>query len=44
MEMLEETIAKVEARIHELENPDSESPPVLLHHPYPLSESQLACM
>ncbi|KAF8913294.1 hypothetical protein CPB85DRAFT_1252432 [Mucidula mucida] len=42
MEMLEETIAKVEARIHELENPDSESPPVLLHHPYPISESQLA--
>ncbi|KAF9005320.1 hypothetical protein BDZ89DRAFT_1168952 [Hymenopellis radicata] len=44
MEMLEESIAKVEARIHELENPDSVSPPVLLHHPYPLSGSQLACI
>jgi len=31
---MEENIAILQARIHELENPSNTSPPILLHDPY----------
>lgn len=34
MEVLEENISRVEARIRELENPQEQGPPVLLSDPY----------
>lgn len=32
--MLEDTVARLEARLHELENPDASSASVTLHDPY----------
>ncbi|KAK0493296.1 hypothetical protein EDD18DRAFT_1108087 [Armillaria luteobubalina] len=39
MEVLEENISRVEARIRELENPQAQGPPVLLNNPYSIPGS-----
>lgn len=36
---LEETVSRLESRIHELEHPDQITPSVLLHHPYSIENT-----
>ncbi len=39
MEILEENISRVEARIRELENPQAQGPPIVLSDPYSIPGS-----
>ena len=41
-QILEENVARLQARIQELENPQASSPSVLLHDPYSSSRSRSA--